>query len=303
MATSNTAVATQQATQQATGIDFFNTEVFELTQRVCKTFASSTIVPASFQIASQGESKAVANCMIALEIAQRLGASPLMVMQNLTIVYGQPSWSAKFLIATVNTCGRFTPIKYEMGVDGKLSTGEDNLTCIAYSTDKASGEVLKSSPVSLKLAVDEGWYNKNGSKWKTMPKQMLMYRAASFWTRTYAPELSLGMQTIEEVEDFTEVEDLNRRVKSEKKFTSYEEVHEEDTPLAEVVENLKNLHTDDEVTAYAKSVKCSDRGFFEAVRHRKNEIAQELNAHAEEVMADWGATSEEGAKPANHYDA
>ena len=31
-----------------------------------------------------------------------------------------------------------------------------------------------------------------------MPEQMFMYRAAAFWQRIYAPELSLGMQTIDE---------------------------------------------------------------------------------------------------------
>ena len=34
-----------------------------------------------------------------------------------------------------------------------------------------------------------------------MPRQMLMYRAASFWTSVYAPELSMGMRTVEESQD------------------------------------------------------------------------------------------------------
>jgi hypothetical protein len=39
-----------------------------------------------------------------------------------------------------------------------------------------------------------------------MTKQMLMYRAASFWTNAYAPELSMGMKTDDEIRDIVDVE-------------------------------------------------------------------------------------------------
>ena len=37
-----------------------------------------------------------------------------------------------------------------------------------------------------------------------MPGQMLRYRAASFWSRAYASDMSLGMYTQDEVRDFAE---------------------------------------------------------------------------------------------------
>ena len=77
--------------------------------------------------------------------------------------------------------------------------------------------MLESSPVSVRLAIQEGWYTKNGSKWQTMTKQMLMYRAASMWTNAYAPELSMGMRTVEEQQDiYTDYEDVTREVAAEK---------------------------------------------------------------------------------------
>jgi hypothetical protein len=48
------------------------------------------------------------------------------------------------------------------------------------------------------MAKADGWYQKEGSKWKTLPQLMLMYRAAAFFSRTFCPELSLGMQTVDE---------------------------------------------------------------------------------------------------------
>jgi hypothetical protein len=225
--------------------NFFDTEQFETMQRICKTFANSDLVPDMYKVtASNPIEKAVANCMIAVEMAQRIGASPLMVMQNMIIIYGKPSWSSKFLVATVNTCGRFNPLQYRFTEKGKLgkvdyvtyetnwnsgkkSTVAKNITfdgtdvsdieCVAYTTVRGSDKILESSPVSIRLAVQEGWYTKNGSKWKTMTKQMLMYRAASFWTNAYAPELSMGMKTEDEVRDIIDVEyeDVAEKVNAE----------------------------------------------------------------------------------------
>lgn len=46
------------------------------------------------------------NCVIALDIALRMGAKPLMVMQNIYVVHGRPAWSAQCLIATLNQSGK-----------------------------------------------------------------------------------------------------------------------------------------------------------------------------------------------------
>lgn len=226
----NNAVVVSQPTQ--VGFNFFDPVQFDTMQRVCKLFASSELVPDMYKVSDKNPiEKAMANCMIAIEIAQRIGASPLMVMQNMVPIYGKPSWSSKFLVATVNTCGRFNPLQYRFTEKGMLGMVDytdyvwDNasrskravtkqfdgkkvmdIECIAYTTAKGSDKMLESSPVSIRLAIQEGWYTKNGSKWQTMTKQMLMYRAASFWTSAYAPELSMGMKTIEENQDIQDVD-------------------------------------------------------------------------------------------------
>jgi hypothetical protein len=199
--------------------NFFNQEQFQTMQRVCTLFANSELVPDMYKITpANPKEKAIANCMIALEIAQRIGASPLMVMQNLYIVYGRPGWSAKFLVATVNTCGRFDAIQYRTELKGKIKLGNEELEnweCIAFTKAKGSEEVLESTPVTIKMAIDEGWYGKKGSKWPNMPKKMLRYRAATFWTNEYAPEVSMGMRTADELEDYLPYEDVTDKVKTE----------------------------------------------------------------------------------------
>lgn len=173
-----------------TALSFFNAEGFELMQRIANAFSKSDLVPKQYQ-------SNLPNCMIALDMAQRMGANPLMVMQNLYIVHGTPGWSSKFLIATVNTCGRFSALRYEW----KGEPGKPDYGCRAWAIEKGTNERLNGIWVTWGMVNSEGWAGKNGSKWKTMPDQMFIYRAAAFWQRAYAPDLGMGLQTVEEVRD------------------------------------------------------------------------------------------------------
>jgi hypothetical protein len=171
---------------------------FELMQRAAKAIAASTLVPQQFQ-------NNMPNCLIALEMAQRIGASPLMVCQNLYVVHGRPGWSAKFLIASFNQCGRFTAIRYEW--EGE--TGKDSRGCRAWATEKATGERIEGPLITILLAKAEGWYSKNGSKWQTIPELMLMYRSAAWLVNTHAPEISMGLNTAEELGDVYDTQKMD----------------------------------------------------------------------------------------------
>ena len=181
------------ATQQAQPLSAFSSEnAFVSVQRMAKALASSTLVPDVYR----GEAN-LGNCIIALELSQRIGASVMAVMQSMVPIHGKPTWSASFLIATVNSCGRFSPMRFRWV--GK--EGTDEWGCRAYAVERDSNLELVGALVTIAMAKVEGWYGKSGSKWKTMPEQMLQYRAGAFWCRTYAPEIALGMHTSEEVQD------------------------------------------------------------------------------------------------------
>src|ERR1019366_3158431 len=169
---------------------FGDLQGFELMQRAAKALAASTLIPPQFQ----GN---LPNCIIALEMANRIGASPLMVCQNLYIVHERPAWSAKFLIATFNQCGRFSAIRFEwVGTKGK-----DDWGCRAISTERATGEKIFGPTITIQLSKDEGWHQKKQSKWQTIPELMLTYRAAAWLVNTHAPEISMGLNTAEEIGD------------------------------------------------------------------------------------------------------
>lgn len=164
---------------------------WEVVARQADAWASSNIIPEVYR----GQP---ANCLVALEMSHRTGIPVLAVMQNLHLIQGRPSWSAQFLIAGANACGRFSPLRYRFqGTEGK-----DDWGCRVVSKDLQTGEELQGALVTLGMAKAEGWSTKKGSKWLTMPEQMLRYRAAAFWARVYAPELAVGLHTTDEVEDF-----------------------------------------------------------------------------------------------------
>lgn len=177
---------------------FSNISAFETAQRMTKALASSKLVPSAYQ-------NDMSNCLVALEMAQRTGASVMAVMQNLHIINGRPSWSASYIIAAVNSCGRFTPLRFSVEKRGKKKINNvefEDVECFAWANDR-TGERLEGPPTSIEMAVREGWFTKQGSKWQTMPELMLRYRAAAFFGRLYAPDILMGMQSDDEVIDVT----------------------------------------------------------------------------------------------------
>ena len=197
-------------TTQSNGSVFSGIQAFEDAQRIAKALASSTLIPPQFQ-GQQG----FANCLVALEIANRMGISPFLAMQHLHVIHGRPSWSSSFIIAMVNGCGRFSPLRFEISGTG------DSLACYAVATDLASEQELKGPTITMAMAKKEGWSTKTGSKWATMPDLMIRYRAAAFWGRLYASDLLLGIQTQEEAIDIQQVtvktevpslDDLNAKI-------------------------------------------------------------------------------------------
>lgn len=187
---------------------------FEATMRIARMYAMSNFIPDSYKY-KNGQpldaNSVIANCTIALEMAARMKANPLMVMHNLYIVHGQPSFSSKFLIACINASKRFSALRYEF----KGTEGADDYGCrvVAYeATDTKHKEPLAGDWITIDMAKSEGWMSKKGSKWATMPNQMLRYRAAAFWQRTYCPEISMGLITAEEVNDtYTRYEEIDSK--------------------------------------------------------------------------------------------
>lgn len=200
------AMTEQQAVAVPTGNVWQDKAAFEQTARVAKMLSSSKLVPASYQGNPQ-------DCFIAVEMAARMNVSPIMIMQNLYVVKGKPSWAGQACMAMINACGKFKNVRHVY----TGQKGTDNRGCYVVAERVSTGETVEGTEVSMAMAKAEGWTT--NPKWKNMTEQMLAYRAASFFARVYCPEALMGLQTVEEVQDVTvnSTDELTERLKGETK--------------------------------------------------------------------------------------
>jgi hypothetical protein len=209
---------------------------YELLRRISTDLANSTLVPESFRLfipsrytpdKSKENPSAISNCMIALRLAEAMRIDPLLVMQNLYIVEGKPGWSAPFVIARFHESSVFKRLRYDFHDRGEKTVEYETwewsdaerqkvprlcrvkihgYACTAWAVLRETGERIEGLEVSVEMAVKEGWYTKRGSKWRTIPRLMLQYRAATFFVRLHCPEILMGTQTADEVADALDAE-------------------------------------------------------------------------------------------------
>lgn len=184
------ALAVKEPTQNPNAVTMWNdAKLYNQSLAMAQTLSKSEIIPQSYK----GKP---ADCLIAIDIANRLGLSPAIVMQNSQCVRGNFTWKGSACKAMIDGCGRYQKTRYVyVGEEGKDSYG-----CYLEAIDN-DGEIIKGVPVTIAMAKKEGWYNKDGSKWQTMSDLMLKYRAAAFFMRTECASIAMGFLTKEEVED------------------------------------------------------------------------------------------------------
>lgn len=232
-------------TPQDVKVDFFSKNGFELACRIAKAFSTSDAVPTQFRqlIEKKGQGgnvtvienpAALGNCLVAFEVARTVGLSTIAVMQNADVIQGKLRWSSKFQIAAINASRRFSPLKFKLTNLGRIKAKYkekldwnkqlsrynfaeheveiDNWECIAWAYEldankQPTQEVVQSIPITMQMAVEEGWYSKEGSKWQgSMRFQMLQYRAGTFFGAIYAPDVLMGMgKSVEEEHDIIDV--------------------------------------------------------------------------------------------------
>ena len=167
-----------------------NLDLMKANLQTAKMLAQASAIPDAYR-------NKVGDCLIAIDLANRMGLSPVTIMQFSQVVKGNFSWKGQACKALIDGCGKFTGSHYVMS--GKVGTMDR--TCKLVATSKITGEVVEGPEVSMQMAKAEGWYDKSGSKWQTMPELMLKYRAAAFFARTECPESLMGFYTADEVRD------------------------------------------------------------------------------------------------------
>ena len=178
----------EQATQLTANSVWENKDSFNQLLRAAQMLSQTSIIPQSYQNKPQ-------DCFVAIEMANRMGVSPMVVMQNMYVVKGKPSWAGQACTMLINSCGKFKDVKHiYTGEKGKPNRG-----CYVTATRISDGSQVDGVEVTMQMAQAEGWTS--NSKWRNMPELMLAYRASAFFARVYCPEAMMGVQTAEEVYD------------------------------------------------------------------------------------------------------
>lgn len=183
---------------------FSDSESFQKIFDIGKMFATSQLVPQNYQ----GKPM---DCTIAVDMANRMGVSPMMVMQNLYVVKGKPTWSGQACMSMIRAEKEFKNAR-------PVYTGErdtDSWGCYVIAEYRETGEKIKGPEVTIGMAKLNGWYSKKDkygnetSKWQTLPELMLAYRASAYFARTYIPNALMGMYVEGEPEDITKPEEVS----------------------------------------------------------------------------------------------
>ena len=183
-----TLAVVEQTTELATNGVWENKDQFNQLLRAAQMLSQTSIIPQSYQGKPQ-------DCFVAIEMANRMGVSPLVVMQNMYVVKGKPAWAGQACTMFINSCGKFTQVKH-------VYTGEkgtDSRGCYVTATRISDGIQVNGVEVTIAMAKAEGWTS--NTKWRNMPELMLAYRASAFFARVHCPEALMGVQLVDEIYD------------------------------------------------------------------------------------------------------
>jgi hypothetical protein len=202
------AVQVHDGRDSITTVDMFDASKTTNALRLAAELAASNIIPERYQ-------QKPANVLVALMRSARLGVDPFSYMETTYAVGGRTGHEAKFIVALINNSKKFkTPLLYRFEgetkrvPDGTIDPASDR-KCTAYAILRES-DIEVAQSVDLKMAFREGWATKapkdarlsvKNNKWQSMTDEMLQYRAAAFFGKMYCPELTMGLNTRDELED------------------------------------------------------------------------------------------------------
>ena len=182
--TESTALTTQQQAPSALAF-LHDGAALDHKYRIAKAMSMSGMVPPHFA----GKPEA---CLVAILYAEQLGEHPMLLFQEMSVINGRPNTSARFAISRANKSGLLQgPITWKSKGQG------DALEVTASASLRETGEVITAT-VTMREAQADGWTR--NPKYKSIPEQMLRWRAATRLINLYLPEVLFGLGVREEAE-------------------------------------------------------------------------------------------------------
>lgn len=180
-----------QLSEAGSEVNILDKETFGALEAFAGNIASCSLIPQHYQ----GKPS---DCIYAYIRAKKLGFDMFSFMEATYVVHGKLGLSGQMFAALANKSGLFEHnVRYEIiGNESDI----DNMACIAWTMWRGT-EVRVEGYCSVKMAKDEGWWGKSGSKWPTLTRMMLQYRAVTFLVRLNCPEIAMGYKLVDEIID------------------------------------------------------------------------------------------------------
>lgn len=265
---------------------FDDVRIFEQTLNMASVLAKSAFVPKAFQGSPE-------SCLVAIDLSRRLGVSVLTIFPHLYVIDAKPAFSTQFLITLVNRSGLFSRVEWETGVDGEITVNYcdfkdgqrqtwsetvPNHYAIAKLTERRTNRLFESPCVDIRFADRNGWVSKPGSKWRTMPEIMCAYRSASILIKRICPELTMGMDFAEDVQDAIETIDIRQDVYLDEPPRAVKALPpaQKGASVDELSAALADAQTQEELDAVAAKIK--DAGVSGADRQRLGKVYRQRKA-------------------------
>ena len=288
---------------------FEDPDAFGKKMQIAEALSRTQFVPEAFRGRAE-------DCLVALDMAARLELNPLAVFPDLYVIDNRASFSSKFLIALVNRSGLFTRIEYDEGVDGdaevtftdwgankgekKKTRGKlPNYYATASFTELASGRSFSSPRIDVRFAEKNGWVEKMGSKWRSMPELMVRYRSAAILIRTTCPELVMGLEWAEDLEDARPVIPQERVIEIESargagaSGRSLAAVPLQTGGLAALKKKLREAANEDELRVIGREI--ADAGLSD---HDRDELREAYAERRSELAAGYSTVrATTGSRP------
>ena len=187
-----------QAMSVSTQAMVFDPQVIEGMYRMAEMMAAARITIPKHLAGSPSD------CLAVVMQAAQFKMNPFAVAQATHIVNGTLGYEAKLVSAVISSSSLLkTRIAYDYEGDWSKSNGkadkDDSRAVTVYATIRGESE-----PRRLRVSMAQVGDVRNSPLWVTDPRQQLAYLATKRWARLHAPDVMLGVYTVDDLEDAPE---------------------------------------------------------------------------------------------------
>jgi RecT family len=216
----------------------FNPSAMDQMMRLAEVMSKSVCtVPNHLQ-------KNVGDCFAIVMQSAQWGMNPFVVAQKTHIVNGKLGYEAQLVHALINT---MSPIKghlkfewrgdWEKYINNGLQKSDEKGLCVVVSgvlqgDDKPTDNITYLAPQTVR----------NSPLWKTDPKMQLAYLGIKRWSGLHTPSVTLGVYTVDELQDGGVVEKIINPMPDDKPPVDIDAILKSITTMS--IEDFKTIDKD-----------------------------------------------------------